>query len=181
MCWDCYNHDKGDPYKNFRRGGVDISDFDDEIKHKSKSRKKNKAKSPKPGCEGNDGGSHIYIWTYECNQPSAFSDFYGFEKYEFKVCVGCKKFAPNRYKSPNNRRTERYNKIAEKKYRKIYGDEFTVTKGINSPRSLSFKNSKPSMRHFSWEKHDEDFMAFRDESRRKRPFDFEYFDYLYGW
>jgi hypothetical protein len=41
MCWDCYDHPKGDPYKIFTQGGVPIEDFDEEpVKHQKKTRRK---------------------------------------------------------------------------------------------------------------------------------------------
>jgi hypothetical protein len=44
MCWDCYANPGGDPYKNFKRGGVEVEDFDDEVKYRHPKRRTKKGR-----------------------------------------------------------------------------------------------------------------------------------------
>lgn len=117
MCWDCENNKGGDPYKNYRRGGVEPEDFEAEVNYRPK--KKEKVPVKHTGCTGNDGKAHVYVWTTEFEptgyytpwwterkEPSFFKE-YGFHEYERFVCVGCGHKKKSRY-------TEEYHKWVAK-------------------------------------------------------------------
>jgi hypothetical protein len=103
MCWDCYDHPKGDPYKIFTQGGVPVEDFDDEVRYRHAPRK-NKAKKPKAkGCPANDFKAHVYVWVTETHYYSRYNG-YGFYEdktrpytVDCKTCCGCGKIATRRY------------------------------------------------------------------------------------
>lgn len=122
MCWDCNNNKGGDPYKNYRRGGVDPEDFEKEVNYRPKK------KTPKPkkkhfGCPKNDGKAHVYVWTTEFEETGMYSpwwmtervpSFYkehGFHQYERLICVGCGQQKKMRY-------TEEFNKWRTKRRKK---------------------------------------------------------------
>jgi hypothetical protein len=92
--------DEPDTHADFIHGGVDIDDFDDVIRHRKKAKKVRPKK--KPGCPGNEGKAHIYVWTTEFNFEDCFFKFFGFHKYEKKFCAGCNK------KAYATRKTEQY-------------------------------------------------------------------------
>lgn len=80
-------------YTYFRQGGVGTEDFEDEFRHVKSA--KTKAR-PKKGCPGNDYNEHVYVWVAETRDApwlseDLFFEFYGFHKYEYKVCAGCDK------------------------------------------------------------------------------------------
>lgn len=94
--------DEPDTHADFIHGGVPVEDFADEpVRWKKKSKRETPKK--KPGCPGNDGGPHIYIWTTEKNFEDLFYKFFGFHKREFRYCAGCGKNAKR-----GSRYTEKY-------------------------------------------------------------------------
>lgn len=94
MCYDCW----GSTHKDFVRGGVDVSDFEDTVTHPKPAPKRARTR----GCPGNDHGAHVYVWTTEhCN--CGFSKRHGFHVFETYACAGCGK----RMKT---RKTEQYQK-----------------------------------------------------------------------
>lgn len=93
-------------HKQFTQGGVGLDDFVDTIKHVKKADPKKHVK--KRGCPGNDYKAHVYVWVPEVDtspwkSDREFFDFYGFHKYEYKICAGCEK-------RTNFRLTEEYTK-----------------------------------------------------------------------
>lgn len=97
--------DKGEEpnHADFIHGGVGVDDFEKEVNYQTRT-KKNKARAPRVrGCQGNDNGPHVYVWTTEhVNDWLAFygGDFYersGFHRREYKTCCGCGKVANSRY------------------------------------------------------------------------------------
>ena len=117
-----------DPHADFLHGGVDLSDFEDEVRHRKK-RGKTAYKKKKRGCPGNDFGPHIYVWTTEYFRRDGsfdewtfqyekdFWDRNGFNRREYKTCVGCLQRVKSRY-------TEQFAKRVAKMgwYRATYGD-----------------------------------------------------------
>jgi len=142
-----------------RQGAVDISDFDEELRPR---RPKRKAKKRRPksyqaakGCSENDHGPHVYVWTSEFMYEDLFYRFYGYHKYTREVCVGCRK-------TRKKALTERYEKIRDRRYRNLYGSEFSVVRGqgpVSRPRWGYHR--RPSMAYFSWEDQDPDYQAYR--------------------
>lgn len=181
MCWDCWANRKGDPYKIFRRGGVPVEDFDEEIRYRHAPNKKKKSKSPRSkdnrGCQMNDGGPHIYVWTTERNIEDLFFRFYGFHKWEKEYCCGC---GIRR----GTQLTERYLKVKERKYKKLTnGAEFNVNRGepVATRRWSSRYQYLPGYSFFQWEDRDEEYKAYRSEYIKKNGYN-EYVDgNRYSW
>lgn len=153
MCWDCYDHPKGDPHSNFIRGGVDVTDFDDEIRYRHPKRRrkmKEKRNRPRPGCPENDWNKHVFVWVEQAGiyESNFFYKFYGYYKNEYEVCCGCGKVG-------KSRRTEKYSRINEKIYTKRYGNEFEVKRG--EPVARNWRRFKPSLSYFSFENDDKEF------------------------
>lgn len=77
-------------YKDLRQGAADDGFWDDEnelVDYQSKKKKKDRPRVP--GCPGNDGGSHVYVWiNYEYDYPWFIRSK---TQYEIKVCCGCMK------------------------------------------------------------------------------------------
>jgi len=95
-------------YKEFVQGGA--GDGYEDTKHKKSA--KNKKRKKVPGCPGNDGKKHLYVWTTEGDHwltDRLFYQIFGYHKYEFSVCCGCGK-------RRGSRRTERYMKKARSKW-----------------------------------------------------------------
>lgn len=91
-------------YKDARRGACEDAFWDeDELVDYRRSPASRKKRKRAPGCEGNDGGPHIYVWTSEREWEDAFFRYFGFHKYEYKRCAGCWKRG-----SFKSRLTERY-------------------------------------------------------------------------
>jgi len=88
-------------HADFIHGGVGEEDFADTFRH-VKAAKRDRPKK-KPGCPGNDGGPHIYVWTTEYNIEDVFFKFFGFHRTERQYCAGCGKSAKR-----GSRHTERY-------------------------------------------------------------------------
>ena len=175
MCWDCYDHPKGDPYKIFRQGGVPVEDFDDEIpfRHSPRRVKKKGARAKENrGCPGNNNGEHVYVWTTEFNVEDLFFRFYGFHKYERERCCGCNS------RRRGTRLTEEYVKIKERRYRKLTaGGEFNVKRGEPVPmRYRGGIKRLPSYWAYAWENFDEDYQKFRKDYIKMYGRN----DYVYG-
>lgn len=89
MCKAC----KMDPLEakrmQVRQGAVDPEDFYEETDY----RKPAKTKKRDYYCPENDGKRHITAWVPLIDDLGAkiFHEYYGFWKYEEKVCVGCGK------------------------------------------------------------------------------------------
>ena len=113
--WD---HEK-DNHADFKHGGVDPSDFEEEVvRHRKKRGKKRPPK--KKGCPGNDFGPHVYVWVPKVYVFDWWPE-YGVDKsnrYESKVCCGCNKSAGK------TRYTEEFAKRVQKMgwYKATYGD-----------------------------------------------------------
>lgn len=165
MCWDCNNNDKGDPYKNFRRGGVEVEDFDDEPRYRkvthgtafewnNKAVRRARMKS-RPGCPENNMKAHLYVWTTELeSEKTLFFRFFGFHKYEREVCCGCDKVR-------GTRNSERYIKRKDRAWEKIE----SMPKGEPVPRRYRWRGISYS--YFSWENYNDEYMAFRKEELAK--------------
>jgi hypothetical protein len=161
MCWDCNNNDKGDPYKNFRRGGVEVSDFDEvPYRHPPRKKKKKKEKT-RPGCPGNDFGPHVYVWTTERAEPDFFSDYYGFSRVQRNCCVGCDK-------TNGRKASDEYEKIKARKYKALYGNGENQPRG--KPVSRWTRDRLPTYRWWAWERHDDDYMAAYKEYAQRQGF-----------
>lgn len=177
MCWDCNNNPKGDPHKNYVRGGVEIDDFDKEVNYQTrlKGRSGNlryKKEKPRPGCPENNYGPHVYVWTTEFEEEDLFSKHYGYHKREREFCAGCGK---NRYRS---RVTERYEKVRKRKYEKMYGDGTNVPRGTPRPRRRA--DYKPTYKYWAWEKYDEAFVA-KVEAHNAKHHDWKDKYYISGY
>lgn len=178
MCWDCWGNKGGDPYKIFTQGGVDVEDFEEEFRHtpSRKYKKKNKRKKAKPGCVGNDGKAHVYVWTTERNVEDLFFRFYGFHKYEKKVCIGCGR-------RDGTQLTERYIKIKDRRYNKLTkGGEFNVKRGEPVPRGWRYRpNRFPSYGLYSWETYDEDYKSYRAAYIKEHGYNERVHGNRYAW
>lgn len=96
-----------DNHADFVHGGVDPSDFEDEVRHRKKRGKARPKK--KRGCPENDFGPHVYVWTTEYFRSDGgfddwihhyekdFWDRNGFNRREYKTCVGCLQRVKSRY------------------------------------------------------------------------------------
>lgn len=166
MCWDCYANKGGDPYKDFRRGKVEIEDFDDEMPYRKAPHGKafewsNKATrrariNKRPGCPENDMKAHLYVWTTELeSEKTLFFRYFGFHKYQREVCCGCGK-----HRKTEN--TERYIKRKDRAWEKM-NDLFA--KGEPVPRWGRWGGVKYS--YFTWENYNEEWWAFRKEEIAK--------------
>ena len=96
MCKAC----KMDPREmrtyEIRKGAVEPEDFYEETNYQKRVGKP-KDKRTRPGCPENDGKRHITGWVVRPEgrfgyEASDFYDFFGFYKYEYKVCLGCGKY-----------------------------------------------------------------------------------------
>ena len=147
MCSGCYSDPAWDEIHYRRQGAVGVEDFYKEVNYTKKSKKKNVKKYP--GCPGNEGKAHIYVWTTEFNGKSLFFDFYGFHKFEKKICAGCGH-------KDRSRRTEEYNRRNEKVFAK------------REPRRHS------SIRWFSFEDYDDEYREKRSAYTKRWGWDYEY-------
>lgn len=167
MCWDCNNY-KVDPYKQFRQGGVEVEDFDDEIRyrkvpHKARFEWNNRAvrrakQKPKTraGCPENNYKAHLYVWTTELeSEKTLFFRYFGFHKYQREVCCGCGK-------RRNTENTERYIKRKDRAWEKL---NELFEKGQPVPRWGRWGGVKYS--YFTWENDNDEYMAFRKEEIAK--------------
>ena len=81
-------YDGPNTYKMGREGALDdaLWDEDELVDYPKPSRKVRPKK--KPGCSGNDGKSHVYVWV-------DYDPFWTtLNEYEVKICCGCGKRAP---------------------------------------------------------------------------------------
>lgn len=166
MCWDCYGTPGGDPYKNFRRGKVEVSDFDDEFRYVKPNggrawnwNKKKTRKKTRPGCVENNFGPHEFVWTTELeSEKTLFFKFFGFHKYHREVCCGCGK-------TRGTELSERYIKRKDRAWEKFTD----LPKG--EPVSRWVYNGRPRRVHykwFTWENENEEFMSYKKEIVNKR-------------
>jgi len=166
MCWDCYDNPKGDPYKNYIRGGVEIDDFDKEVNYQTRLKKKRKKKTEKvknrPGCPENDYGPHVYVWTSETynSENSLFVRVFGWSKWEEKICCGCRK------RANKHRLTDRYEKVKKRKYEKAYGDGSNQPRGEPVPR-YNWRARKTNYDYWSWEEYDAAYSAVYEKVKEK--------------
>ena len=161
MCWDCYDNRKGDPYKIFTQGGVEISDFEDEIPYRHPKRKsKKKSRKAVPGCEGNDGKAHIYVWTSETMPTDyLFYRYFGFHRSEWRVCVGCGK-------RNGTRNSEKYETRKEREYNKRYKP--VIERG--APVSRRGRRYFPSLKYYNWEGDHDGYASYRKEYIKKHGY-----------
>lgn len=103
MCKHCWDWNEGVHHKDWVRGYEEPEDFEKEVNYKPKKKDKAGPKK-KPGCPGNEGKSHVYVYTTEYNIEDLFFLYFGFHKTEKRICAGCGKSG---YKT---RVTERYRK-----------------------------------------------------------------------
>lgn len=102
-------------HRDFTQGAVGIEDFDDTIKHVKKAAPKKPVK--KKGCPGNDFNAHVYVWAKEARDApwlgeDTFFKFYGFYKYEYKICAGCGRRDKCRLSEEYTKRFKREGKYA---------------------------------------------------------------------
>lgn len=148
MCWDCYDHPEGDPYKNFKRGGVEVEDFDDDLRYRHPKRRAKKARArplTRKPCPATEDGKHVYVWNGYISEWSGtdkiFLEHFGYHRTEILTCCGC--YATKGW----SRETERYMKAKERKWRKLTGGEFAVKRGAPVERY----RYGGSFHSFSWE------------------------------
>jgi len=93
-------------YKDMRRGATEDAFWDEKelVDHRRKGGKK--PKKTRAGCPANDYKAHVYVWTTETDDTfrSLFQRYFGFYKYEYKICCGCRK------RGKGYRLTEQYRK-----------------------------------------------------------------------
>ena len=114
-------------HKQFVQGGVGLDDFEETIKHVKKAVPKKPVK--KKGCPGNDFNAHVYVWVPETEvtpwtQDDLFFEFYGFHKYEYKVCAGCLKRTKYRVSEEYTKKFKRQGKYVYEEYRDPEYNEF---------------------------------------------------------
>lgn len=156
-CW-CCSYDQNS-HKDYIRGGVDASDFEDEVRYRHPKRraKKSRARSQtRTPCPHTEDGKHVYVWTaYESvwnNKDKIFYRYFGFYREEIQVCCGCG------VTKGWHRPTERYMKVKDRKWRKLTGGEFDVKRGEPVSRRWG-----TSYRYFTWESQDEGYrQAIKD-------------------
>lgn len=74
-----------DNYKDLRRGAADDAFWDEDELVDYRRIGKKKKRNRVPGCPGNDGKSHVYVWVnYDPWWHSG-------NIYEIRVCCGCEK------------------------------------------------------------------------------------------
>jgi len=105
MCRGCTGWDTNEvTKKDFNRGAVEVSDFDDEFRHVKVSGKKEPRK--KKGCPDNDNKAHVYVWVTEKRYRYKWDRERGYlvedrsrPPYEVKrkTCCGCLKVAKSVY------------------------------------------------------------------------------------
>lgn len=162
MCWDCYGYDEKET--DFRRGKVEVEDFYKEVNYQKSLRKKKKVKT-RPGCPGNEYKAHVYVWTCENEYRDFFYDYYGFPKYQHKVCAGCGK-------SNGTKHSDQYMKVKERLWAKLAVPE----KGIPVSR-WGNRNRYAKFKWWNWENQDDDYRKARKEYIDRNG----YPKYLYGF
>lgn len=77
-----------------------VEDFEEpRYRHPKRRAKKVKAR----GCQGNDWGKHVYVWTtdpenlFSWDDAQEFYKFHGFYRREYYVCCGCGKRSRSRH------------------------------------------------------------------------------------
>lgn len=160
MCKHCWDDEPGEHHKDFIRGGVKIEDFDDEPMRErtaGKSRRKARVRKTPSGCPGNDFKAHVYIWTTEQNEEDSFFKFYGYHRFEKKVCCGCEK------KTYGRRSTPRYDRWKKREWERRFGGEFNVPRGepvVKYRRGSSYN-------YFAPERDDPKFMEFHRQRMQR--------------
>lgn len=148
-----------------RQGAVEPEDFYEEVNYQQRLKKKNKRVRNYPGCPGNDGKAHVYVWTTETVPTTLFEDYYGFPKYQRHVCAGCGK-------AKGYKLSDEYMKVKERKWAKLPECE----KG----RPMSRWRRQSGMVRFnywSWEDDDTAYQAYRREYIDRHGFT----DYVWGY
>lgn len=162
-CWDGYNFPN---HSDFIRGGVEASDFDDEVRYRRPNSGRRYGRSPKRrrdtrGCPANEGKGHVYVWTSEREVTDIFFKHFGFHKKESKVCAGCGVVS-------KTRETEEYMKRKERAWRKRTGGEFNIRRGEPVSRYRRWGNT---FWGFNWEMLDPEYKAkydaWHEEQRQK--------------
>lgn len=166
MCSHCW--DEGGPHhKDFIRGAVEPDDFEKEVNYKPKAKKsKSVSKRNYPGCPGNEGKAHVYVWTTEYEVKDFFYDYYGFYKNQSRICAGCGKKNGSKPSDPYMRRKNR-------EWDKRYGGEYNMERG----KPLSRYRRGPSFSWWSWESYDEEFTTKRREYIKR----YGWTHYIYGF
>lgn len=85
-------YDGPDTYKDGRRGGLSDAFWDEDelVDFPRPSRRKKRVRKTRPGCPGNNNKRHIYVYTTEFNSDrDLFFRYFGFYKWEKRVCCGC--------------------------------------------------------------------------------------------
>lgn len=182
MCKACKMDPKDERVREFRMGAVEPEDFEIEFNYQTRTKGKsgrrwrtsgNAKTKTRPGCPENEFKAHIYVWTTEYEDDNFFSDYYGFHKNQTQICCGCGK--GNKVK-----RSDEYEKIKARKFRKLFGDGTQVPRGepighwVNSlPHGYT---RIPSYNYWSWESYDKDYMAARRDYMARHGFP----KYLWG-
>lgn len=144
-------------YKMGREGALDDAYWDEDelvdYPHRAKKKKKRKRSKTRPGCIGNDYGPHIYVWTTEFeNTRDVFYSYYGYFKYESRICCGCRK-------KNGRQKTEKYEKKKHREWVKRYGDleELRLHRGKGPVQR--YRGSRYTW--WAWETEDEGFNEHR--------------------
>lgn len=146
----CCNYNDND-YKDFKRGAVDASDFEDDyrmVNLKKKTKKSRPRSETRRPCPGAEDGKHIYVVSpytseYRWTNDKIFYEVFGYHKREVKTCCGCgiTKGWPQE--------TERYMKIKERKWIAETGGAYNVKRG--EPLPWRFARRSRSFYTFKWE------------------------------
>lgn len=169
MCKSCDGWGEYLTKKDFNRGKVEVSDFDEETRYRHAKRRKKKEKvKTRPGCIGNDYGPHVFVWTQELERKNTlFYKFYGFHKYHREVCAGCSKTRKVEH-------SERYTKRNERAWNRLS----TPPKGEPVSRWARGK-IRPS--YFSFEQYDDEFVAYKREFIAKHGYLYTALDGRFLW
>lgn len=166
MCWDCYA-EPHDRYKEIKQGGVDPEDFYMEVNYSPKRKSKKKREKKKyPGCPGNEGKAHIYVWTTEREFQDLFYRYFGFSKYQSNICVGCGK--RNGVKN-----SDKYEARKQREWDKRY----TVTVKRGEPVPRYGWRYRPSFKYWQWENELPEYREYRREYISR----YGYNQYVYGF
>lgn len=166
MCKACtYWKKEWAKVQDVRDGAIEPDDFEKEVNYQKRLKKKNKRTRSYPGCPGNDGNAHVYIWTTETETPSFFEDYYGFPRRQRRVCAGCGKYSSSKLSDEYMAaKIRRWNKLPD------------VEKGVPIPWRYN-RRGMIRFAYWSWENDDADYMAARSDYIDQHGWS----DYVWGY
>lgn len=162
MCSSC----KMDPHEEkrfrYRQGAVDVDDFYIEVNYQTRMKgrgfkRKNEKPKTRPGCPENDFGPHVYVWTTEGQIEDLFFRYFGFHKYQRRICAGCGKMDGTKH-------SDAYHERNEREYNKRYpSTAFTIKRGAPVGRREIRSNYRPKLRWFSFESYDDGYVKYEKD------------------